>query len=309
MAWGPVKAVRVASEKGGVRSILAPILLLSLASAAAAGTWVWVDERGVTHITDDPETVPEVQRTRPIERGDDLRDLWNDVEGPAPPVRAGAGGAADARVDRLVRGAIADLSRGENARATAALRGVLRARPAHPEAHWYTALLDRRRGRWDSSEAHLRAFLAGAGDAYDPWRASAERRLAALADERRLADETRTRNPQRWVGLASPHFRVNHDSELAEASPDYADTVLRFLEDARENVGRRLGVLPEQPLGVMFYGKAAYLEATRHRFSFQTVGFFDGRIHVVSAAHPGGELRSLLFQSRTPPPRSVQPAH
>jgi hypothetical protein len=48
-------------------------------------------------------------------------------------------------------------------------------------------------------------------------------------------------------------------------------------------------------MGVVFYGKAAYLEAHRHRFSFQTVGFFDGRIHVVSAAHPAGELRALLF--------------
>lgn len=48
-------------------------------------------------------------------------------------------------------------------------------------------------------------------------------------------------------------------------------------------------------MGVLFYGRAAYLQAHRHRFSFQTVGFFDGRIHVVSAAHPAGELRSLLF--------------
>ncbi|MCH7522799.1 MAG: rod shape-determining protein MreB [Chloroflexi bacterium] len=48
-------------------------------------------------------------------------------------------------------------------------------------------------------------------------------------------------------------------------------------------------------MGVVFYGKAAYLKAHRHRFSFQTVGFFDGQIHVVSAAHPAGELRALLF--------------
>ena len=48
-------------------------------------------------------------------------------------------------------------------------------------------------------------------------------------------------------------------------------------------------------MGVVFYGKANYLEQHRHRFSFQTVGFFDGRIHVVSAGHPAGELRALLF--------------
>jgi len=52
-------------------------------------------------------------------------------------------------------------------------------------------------------------------------------------------------------------------------------------------------------MGVMFYGKAAYLRAHRHRFSFQTVGFFDGRVHVVSAAHPAGELRALLFHEYT----------
>ena len=52
-------------------------------------------------------------------------------------------------------------------------------------------------------------------------------------------------------------------------------------------------------MGVVFYGKAAYLQAHRHRFSFQTVGFFDGRIHVVSAGHPSGELRALLFHEYT----------
>jgi hypothetical protein len=49
----------------------------------------------------------------------------------------------------------------------------------------------------------------------------------------------------------------------------------------------------------VLYGKAAYLEAHRHRFSFPTVGFFDGEIHVVSAAHPAGELRALLFHEYT----------
>jgi hypothetical protein len=48
-------------------------------------------------------------------------------------------------------------------------------------------------------------------------------------------------------------------------------------------------------MGVMFYGRASYNRSHGHRFSFQTVGFYDGRIHVVSAAHPAGELRALLF--------------
>ena len=62
----------------------------------------------------------------------------------------------------------------------------------------------------------------------------------------------------------------------------------RYLEEAREAVGERLGAVPAEPMGVVLYGKAAYLRAHRHRFSFQTVGFYDGRIHVVSAAHPAG---------------------
>jgi hypothetical protein len=52
-------------------------------------------------------------------------------------------------------------------------------------------------------------------------------------------------------------------------------------------------------MGVVLYGRGAYLRAHRHRFSFQTVGFYDGRIHVVSAAHPEGELRALLFHEYT----------
>ena len=54
-----------------------------------------------------------------------------------------------------------------------------------------------------------------------------------------------------------------------------------------------------EPLGVVFYGRARYDHEHRHRFSFATVGFFDGRIHVASPAHPSGELRALLFHEYT----------
>jgi hypothetical protein len=101
------------------------------------------------------------------------------------------------------------------------------------------------------------------------------------------------------VGVEHPHFQVHYDAELGKASGDYAGTVLRYLEEAHAAVAERLGAVPAEPLGVMLYGKAAYLRAHRHRFSFQTVGFFDGRIHVVSAAHPAGELRALLFHEYT----------
>ena len=185
------------------------------------------------------------------------------------------------------------------ARASAALEAVLRSDPNQAEAHWYLALLARQRGRYDSAEAHLRAFLAAAGDDHEPWREAAERKLAALEQERRIADEANLRGGNEWVGISHPHFRVYYDADLGKASDDYAATVLRYLEEAHSDAAERLGAVPREPLGVRFYGKAAYLRAHRHRFSFQTVGFFDGRIHVVSAAHPAGELRALLFHEYT----------
>ncbi|MCH8889860.1 MAG: hypothetical protein IH827_02085, partial [Myxococcales bacterium] len=111
----------------------------------------------------------------------------------------------------------------------------------------------------------------------------------------RLADPNGARATGPWQELSSAHFLVHYDPELEQASPNYAQTVLRYLEEARSTVSTHLGAVPDESMGVVFYGKAAYLKAHRHRFSFQTVGFFDGQIHVVSAAHPAGELRALLF--------------
>jgi len=264
------------------------------AGPAPAEVFVWIDEGGVTHITDDPSGVPAHART--AEQG--FGDLWGSPVGDAP-VSGASLDAAQARIQRLIRGAIDDLRRGETARASVSLDAVLLESPGEAVAHWYLALLDRQRGRYDSARVHLEAFLASAGDDLEPWRQSAKRRLAALDDEARLADPDGDRAKGPWQGLSNDHFRVNYDPELEQASPDYAQTVLRYLEEARSAVGQRLGAAPEEAMGVVFYGKAAYLEAHRHRFSFQTVGFFDGRIHVVSAAHPAGELRALLFHEYT----------
>jgi tetratricopeptide (TPR) repeat protein len=257
---------------------------------------VWIDAEGVTHIGDDASAVPEDARLG--EGRQALRGLWDGVvelPGLSPTRPPDATSSDEDRTRRIVRGAVEDLERGESARAAAALESVLRLAPGHAQAHWYLALLDRQRGRYESSQAHLRAFMASAGDDLEPWRASARRRLAALADERRLAEHATASGAAAWVGVSHPHFRIYYRSELAEASPDYAATVLRYLDEARASAAARLGAVPDEPMGVLFYGRAAYLRAHRHRFSFQTVGFFDGRIHVVSAAHPAGELRALLF--------------
>jgi tetratricopeptide (TPR) repeat protein len=276
------------------RALLLGLALLGpLVSGAAVYTWV--DEQGVTHIADDPAAVPAGAR----EGRDRLGELWRDgAQGPlpaAPARRPGRGGVEADRARRIVEGAVADIARGESARASTALESALRLDPKLPEPHWYLSLLDRERGRYASAEAHLRSFLGLAGDAYDPWRSAAAERLRALEDERRLADEHAARGPDAWLAVAHPHFRIHVHSELGRAEPAYAETVVRFLEEARTAVGERLGTVPEEPMGVVFYGKAAYLRAHRHRFTFQTVGFYDGRIHVVSAAHPAAELRALLF--------------
>jgi tetratricopeptide (TPR) repeat protein len=281
-------------------AIAALALLLLAPGAAVAETWVWVDEAGVTHLTDDPGDVPPGVRREAGPDVDQLRSLWQDgFVGPMPVTPPGGSGSEEDRALRLLRGAVDDLRRGETARAAAALRGVLRLDPRRPEAHWHLALLDRQRGRYASAEEHLRAFLDSASGELAPWRASAERRLAALADERRLADASSAEGALELVALDTAHFRVEVDAALNEISPDFATTVMRYLEEARALVSAQLGATPLEPLGVVFYGKAAYTRAHRHRFSFQTVGFFDGRIHVASPAHPSGGLRSLLFHEYT----------
>ncbi len=286
-AWRP-------SPLSPLRVGLLAAALLVPAAQAPAELFVWVDEEGHTHVSDDPARAPQGRSAAEADPG-----LWQDgLRGPRWPARAGVG-REEARVQRLLRGAVDDLRRGETGRAAAALEGVLRSQPARPEAHWYLALLDRQRGRWDASEAHLRAFLAHAGAAFEPWRESALRRLRVLEDERRLARAQAAQGPLRFVALESPHFRIRYDERLGDASPDFARTVVRYLEEARQLVATRLGVAPQESTRVVLYGKAAYLAAHRHRFSFPTVGFFDGRIHVVSAAHPAGELRALLFHEFT----------
>lgn len=276
------------------------VLALLAPAVARAELYTWVDEEGRTHVTDDLEAVPEAARRRVVGEGAGLAGLWHDgLRG--PPLRAAPGATSDDgdRVVRLLRGAVDDLRRGETTRASVALEGVLAREPGRPEAHWYLALLDRQRGRLASAEAHLRAFLAGAGDGLAPWRESAERRLRELEDERRLADEGLARGPLRMLRSESPHFRIGYDAELGAARGDFVATVVRYLEEAHAHVGARLGAAPAEPTPVLFYGRAAYLHAHSHRFSFRTTGFFDGRIHVVAAAHPGGELRSLLHHEYT----------
>ena len=279
---------------------VAALLLVLRAGPSAAATFLWVDEAGLTHATSDPAAVPKDARARLVPEGDARARIWEDgLSGPRPPAAHDGTHDPRDRALRLVNGALDDLARGETSRATASLRAALALAPATAEAHWYLALLEQQRGHLDAAEEHLRDFLASAGESLSPWRPSAERRLAALSDEVRL--ERPAVAPAPLLDLASDHprFRLQVDAALVTNEADYAATALRYLEEARSFAATQLGVEPAEPTGVVLYGKAAYLQAHRHRFSFQTVGFYDGRIHVVSAAHPAGELRALLFHEFT----------
>jgi tetratricopeptide (TPR) repeat protein len=281
------------------RLCAAGILVLLVPWTGAAETYIWVDDAGLTHLSDRAAGIPKTAQ-QDAASVDDLRSLWTDgVLGPVTATPPGSSGSDRDRVLRLLRGALQDLGRGETARASANLESVLRLDPRRPEAHWYLALLNQQRGRYQGAESHLRAFLNWAGRDLEPWRLSAKRRLADLADERVLADTDLNRGGLRLVDYESENFSIQMDADLQEVREEYATTAVRYLNEARLEASRALGVLPLEPLGVVFYGKAAYLRAHRHRFSFQTVGFFDGRIHVSSPAHPSGQLRSLLFHEYT----------
>lgn len=282
--------------------MLIACLLVAPRSSLRAETFVWVDAQGVTHFSDDPDAAPDGTPLagRDDSRVDRLRALWgSNRTGPVPATPEGASGSPEDRVVRMVRGAVDDLARGEGARASAALRSAIRVDPRRPEAYWYLAEIDRQRGRYGRAAEHLSRFLATAGPDLEPWRKQAQQRLVALEDERLLADENGSRGPLRWIASDSPYFRIQLDSELSKVSPDFARSALEYLDAARAEVSSQIGVAPLEPLGVVFYGRAAYSKAHAHRFSFQTVGFFDGRIHVASPAHPTDELRSLLFHEYT----------
>jgi len=292
---GGVLAARVGARLSSLGFVVSLVLVLLGPPRSATGQiHFWVDEQGVTHFSDDPEAPPpEAEPTADPER---LRAAWG-ARVTGPPVASDSGDSSGEanRIRRLLRGALADLERGENARAEATLRGLLRLAPRQPEAHWYLASLARGRGRFTTAKRHLRLFLDAAGPELAPWRAEAAQRLTALEKEQALADPEALSGPLELETVRSTHFRLQLDERLGEQSSDYAARVMQYLDDARAEVSSAIGVEPLEPLGVVLYAKAAYVRAHAHRFSFQTIGFFDGRIHVASTAEPGESLRGLLF--------------
>ncbi|MCP4038672.1 MAG: DUF4124 domain-containing protein, partial [bacterium] len=53
--------------------LLIACALIGVAMPAAADTWIWVDEDGVTHLTDDPDAVPAAHRETEADQIDTLR--------------------------------------------------------------------------------------------------------------------------------------------------------------------------------------------------------------------------------------------
>ena len=287
------------SSRASQVAFLSSLSIFLLAADSGSEIHYWVDDAGTTHFSDDPSAVPEKSSSLESEGIETLQSVWEDgLMGPNP-VSGGDSSFGDDRVDRLLRGALADLERGEAGRADSTLRGVLRLDPRRAEAHWYLARLARGRGRFKTAERHLRIFLDVAGPEHAAWRSKAVERLAAIRDERKLADPDALRGPLELQTVRDEFFRVQVDARLGEVSGDYATRVLGFLGEARSQVSDSLGVAPLEPLGVVLYGRAAYVRAHAHRFSFQTIGFFDGQIHVASPAHPTETLRGILFHEYT----------
>ena len=93
--------------------------------------------------------------------------------------------------------------------------------------------LARARGRFSTAEHHLRRFLDTAGPKLEPWRVRARQRLAAIEDERRLADPEALDGPLELETIRGNHFRLQLDARLGDVSRDYAAEVMGYLREAR----------------------------------------------------------------------------
>ncbi|MAI79118.1 MAG: hypothetical protein CL917_09275 [Deltaproteobacteria bacterium] len=294
-------ALKLGSSPCGWRGLLGSSLAIWLLGPgiAVSDVWIWVDEAGITHFTDDADQVPDEEAQAELD-WERLSGLWSDgLMGPVLEMPAEGSSRSEARVQRILHAAIQDLSKGEEARAQAALRSVLRMAPRQAEAHWYLASMDRQRGRYARAADHLRSFIEYADPSLETWRVLARQRLALLEDERALADSERPRGPLRLISTPTAHFEIRVDQDIEALSSDFVERVRADLEEARRVVADHMGVTPTEPLGVVFYGRAAYARAHAHRFSFRTVGFFDGQIHVAAPAHAESGLRPLLFHEYT----------
>jgi hypothetical protein len=266
--------------------------LVGVISAAVAGVLVgavaaWIDPSGRTILTDgDEPPVAGAVRVEP----EDLATRWkgNAIEGPQKGVRDSS--RPEDRLERQVRGALADLQGGDAERGLAEVRRLHRRYPSRPDLALALAEIERRRGRFESAERILREVLTTPATLDEAWEGRIERALRDLQDEietAHLAGEIEVRR-----AVETPNFQLTYDHRLAGRS--YGAQVGRLVEEVRSQTATSLGRTLSRRLEVRLYTRGQYLEAHQHRFGFATVGFFDGAIHVVTARHPRGELLALL---------------
>jgi molybdenum cofactor biosynthesis protein B len=265
------------------------------ARAAGRGGELRLGRRGRRHAHHQRSRARARAGARAPARRESLRSIWDGPGGPPLAARRSGPDREEDRTRRALRAAVDDLQRGENARARGAAQHPARA-AGRPEPHWYLAQLDRYRGRYDSAAQHLEAFLATAATTSsrgrDPRARGSPRSPTSGASSARRPASAAPGPRSRARTSASSSTPIS-----AAPPPGLRETVLRYLEEARTSVAERLGAQPDEPMGVVFYGRGAYDQAHRDRFSFRTVGFFDGRIHVVSAAHRPRAARAAASTS------------
>jgi hypothetical protein len=87
----------------------------------------------------------------------------------------------------------------------------------------------------------------------------------------------------------SLHFVLLQDVDLdkrtgTHGTRRFESDVLEVLEAAHDRVGKLLGLKPRGPIRVVVYDDADFERRFARRFRFRAAGFFDGTIHVSSAA-------------------------
>ena len=98
----------------------------------------------------------------------------------------------------------------------------------------------------------------------------------------------------RWSEATSDNFRIWLDGRLAEGRAPSPRWTLGALEAARKTTESVLGVVPTRPLRVILYAENTYARLHGARFGFETVGFYDGGIHVVAPADRPDVLRARI---------------
>jgi hypothetical protein len=245
---------------------------------------VWIDDQGQAVLTN-RESPPAAgaAEIEPAALAERWRGDWL-----GEPVRA-------ARADDVTRAVATirdDWSRGERARALESLPRLQAAHPARPEIPVLLARIEAARGRLPAALAAVDAALALVTAEPAGWREDAERLRGHVAQELAHADTLPSRDGSREAVQASPHFRLVYDHPFA--GRPYGERVIRALESVRDDAYRALGRALPGPLDVRLYTRAEYLAEHSHRFGFDTVGFYDGAIHVVATRQPERRLVALL---------------